>query len=180
MQIDGVFSLPAGDEDDGSLFGSPPPSPARGRSPQLALPAGPGSAENVGTIALPGSHPCSELAIDPAVLLLNRPLPTRKPDTPTPTPLTTTTPIPTSTTNPLRPLSTSSSSSQTHSISRRPSRAPRNSKNGKERSTTPHPPPPISFPVKPRGRFISCKAEKYISCPGVFGATTLRYRYRSP
>ena len=147
MQVDGVFSLPAGDEDDGSLFGSPPPSPARGRSPQLALPAGPGSAENVGTIALPGSHPCSELAIDPAALLLNRPLPTRKSDTPTPTPLTTTTSIPTSsTTNPLRPLSTSSSSSQTHSTSRRPSRAPRNSKNGKERSTTPHPRPPIHFP----------------------------------
>src|SRR6266699_242265 len=87
MQVYGVHALPAGDEgDEDSLFGSPPPSPARGRSPQLALPTGPGHTENVGTIALPGSQYCSELAIDPAVLLLNRPLPQRNLDTPTPTP----------------------------------------------------------------------------------------------
>lgn len=132
MQVDGAFSLPAGDEDDGSLFGSPPPSPARGRSPQLALPAGPGSAENVGAIALPGSHYCSELAIDPAVLLLNRASPSRNPDTPP--------------ANPLNPPSTSSPSSHRPPISRGPSRTPRNSKSGKERSTTPHPPPQIHFP----------------------------------
>ena len=64
-------------EDGDSLFGSPPPSPsARGRSPSpaLALPSaassgllfrgfGP-SAQNVGTIALPGSHTISEPSID--------------------------------------------------------------------------------------------------------------------
>ncbi|KAI0001435.1 hypothetical protein BJV74DRAFT_818583 [Russula compacta] len=132
MQVDGVLSLPTGDEnDDDSLFGSPPPSPARGRSPQLALPVGPGSAENVGAIALPGSHYCSELAIDPAVLLLNRPLSPRNPDTLTTTPLT---PPPTL------------SSSHRPATSRGPSRASKNSKNGKERSATPHPSPPIRFP----------------------------------
>ena len=132
MQEDGVLSLPTGDEnDDDSLFGSPPPSPARGRSPQLALPVGPGSAENVGAIALPGSHYCSELAIDPAVLLLNRPLPPRNPDTRTTTPLTTPPTL---------------SSSHRPATSRGPSRASKNSKNGKERSATPHPSPPIRFP----------------------------------
>ena len=132
MQIDGVLPLPAGD-DDGSLFGSPPPSPARGRSPNLALPAGPGSAENVGTIALPGSQYSSEPAIDPAVLLLNSPQPSGNLDTPS----TTTRPTPPSTL----------SSSHKPSSSRGPSRAPRNSQNGKGRSTTPRPPPPtIDFP----------------------------------
>ncbi|KAI0250206.1 hypothetical protein BJV78DRAFT_1220435 [Lactifluus subvellereus] len=132
MQIDGVLPLPAGDDDE-SLFGSPPPSPARGRSPKLALPAGPVSAENVGTIALPGSQYSSELAIDPAVLLLNSPPPSRNLDTP-------------STTTRLTPLSTSSSSHKPAS-SRGSSRAPRNSQNGKGRSTTPRPPPPtINFP----------------------------------
>ena len=130
MKLDGVLSLPAGDEDDGSLFGSPPPSPARGRSPQLALPAGPGSAENVGTIALPGSHYCSELAIDPAVLLFNRP---SNPDTHT-------------IAAHITPPSASSSSSHRPATSRAPSRAPRNSKNGKERPVTPRSPPPIQFP----------------------------------
>ncbi|KII90028.1 hypothetical protein PLICRDRAFT_40215 [Plicaturopsis crispa FD-325 SS-3] len=57
-------------ENEDSLFGSPPPSPGatRGRSPSpsLALPSGPGSAaQNVGTIALPGSQPYSELAVNP-------------------------------------------------------------------------------------------------------------------
>jgi hypothetical protein len=141
MQVDGVHALPAGDdEDDGSLFGSPPPSPARGRSPQLALPAGPGPTENVGTIALPGSHYCSELAIDPAVLFLNRPLPQRIPDTPAPT--LTPTPTPTHLT-----LPSTLSSPHRPAISRRASRAPRNSRNGGDRSATPHPPtPPIHFP----------------------------------
>ena len=133
MQVDGVHALPAGDEDDDeSLFGSPPPSPARGRSPQLALPTGPGHTENVGTIALPGSQYCSELAIDPAVLLFNRPLPQRNADTPTPPPNH---PTPPSTLSPPRPT-----------VSRRPSRAPRNSRNAGVQSATPHPTPPISFP----------------------------------
>lgn len=57
------------DLDSDSLFGSPPPSPrlAEGRSNSLALPCGPhGSAghENVGTIALPGSHNSSEPVIN--------------------------------------------------------------------------------------------------------------------
>jgi hypothetical protein len=134
MQVDGVLALPAGDEnDDDSLFGSPPPSPVRGRSPQLALPTGPGHTENVGTIALPGSQYCSELAIDPAVLLFNRPLPQpqRKPDTPTPSRLT---------------PSFSVSSSHRPTAPRRPSRAPRNSRNDRDQSATPHPTPPINFP----------------------------------
>lgn len=57
----------SGDEND-SLFGSPPPSPARaGRSRSsspLAFPgggSGSDSAQNVGTLALPGSHFFSEL-----------------------------------------------------------------------------------------------------------------------
>jgi hypothetical protein len=133
MQVDGAHALPAGDEDeDDSLFGSPPPSPARGRSPQLALPTGPGHTENVGTIALPGSQYCSELAIDPAVLLFNRPLPQRNPDTPTPTPTPTHPTPPSSLSLPHRPTA-----------SRRPSRAPRNDR---DQSATPRPAPPINFP----------------------------------
>ncbi|KAH7884719.1 hypothetical protein F5I97DRAFT_1891490 [Phlebopus sp. FC_14] len=65
--------LDEGDQD--SLFGSPPPSPARGRSPApitlvqrgetssgIATPTAGAPEKNVGTIALPGSHmSCSEL-----------------------------------------------------------------------------------------------------------------------
>jgi hypothetical protein len=75
----------SGDED--SLFGSPPPSPTRGRSPSLALPYGSGT-QNVGTIALPGSHNYSELPVNPlasswchAPELISRP----PASTPTPT-----------------------------------------------------------------------------------------------
>ena len=50
--------------DEDSLFGSPPPSPTRGRSPSLALPHSSGT-QNVGTIALPGSHIYSELPVNP-------------------------------------------------------------------------------------------------------------------
>jgi hypothetical protein len=48
--------------DDESLFGSPPPSPTLEKSPVLALPGDYTGlhAHNVGTIALPGSHPDSE------------------------------------------------------------------------------------------------------------------------
>ena len=53
-----------GYDDDGSLFGSPPPSPSRGRSPSpLAFPSG--TAQNVGTLALPGSHLVAELPVNP-------------------------------------------------------------------------------------------------------------------
>ncbi|KAF9479613.1 hypothetical protein BDN70DRAFT_878578 [Pholiota conissans] len=67
------------DEDEDSLFGSPPPSPGRPASPALALPSAgySGSSmstaptQNVGTIALPGSQPDSELPINPIALSLN-------------------------------------------------------------------------------------------------------------
>ena len=63
------------DEDQDSLFGSPPPCPARGRSPSqetfiaggeigptIAVPSTGVGRKNVGTIALPGSHmSCAEL-----------------------------------------------------------------------------------------------------------------------
>ncbi|KZT20156.1 hypothetical protein NEOLEDRAFT_1141125 [Neolentinus lepideus HHB14362 ss-1] len=54
-----------------SLFGSPPPSPGRPRSPGIALPGGSSFADNVGTIALPGSHTHSELPIHPPDSLLS-------------------------------------------------------------------------------------------------------------
>ncbi|KAK7033092.1 hypothetical protein R3P38DRAFT_2920657 [Favolaschia claudopus] len=74
-------------DDAESLFGSPPPSPTRGRSPSpaLALPnisaniinlSNP-SAQNVGTIALPGSHNFSELPVNPLALSLSYPAPPR-------------------------------------------------------------------------------------------------------
>ncbi|KAJ7773265.1 hypothetical protein B0H16DRAFT_143440 [Mycena metata] len=73
------------DDDAESLFGSPPPTPTRGRSPSpaLALPSFSGniinfsssSAQNVGTIALPGSHNFSELAVNPLALSLSHPTP---------------------------------------------------------------------------------------------------------
>ncbi|KAI0264430.1 hypothetical protein BC834DRAFT_883046 [Gloeopeniophorella convolvens] len=127
MQVDGALAPPSGDEDDGSLFGSPPSSPVRGRSPQLALPTGPGPTENVGTIALPGSHYHSELAIDPAVLLLNSQPPMARPSSPSPV----------SPTPPSIPPS-----SHRPSASRGSSRVLRKSQKGKDRSTTPRPPPP--------------------------------------
>lgn len=57
------------EDDEDSLFGSPPPSPVRGRSPafpaQAAQERGTGITQNVGAIALPGSHmSCSELPAD--------------------------------------------------------------------------------------------------------------------
>jgi hypothetical protein len=132
MPVNGELALPI-DEDDGSLFGSPPSSPARGRSPQLALPTGPRSAENVGTIALPGSHYCSELALDPAVLHSDGQTTTRNLDTPPTIPQTSSSTLHTS---PLTPAK-----------SRKSSRAPRIAHNEKERSATARTPaPPIHFP----------------------------------
>ncbi|KAJ6619736.1 hypothetical protein B0H10DRAFT_2024697 [Mycena sp. CBHHK59/15] len=69
-------------DDVESLFGSPPPTPTRGRSPSpaLALPSASAninlsssSAQNVGTIALPGSHHFSELPVNPLALSLSFP-----------------------------------------------------------------------------------------------------------
>ena len=57
-----------------SLFGSPPPSPGRSPLPTLALPGstcsgiGLSATQNVGTIALPGSHHFSELPLNPLAL----------------------------------------------------------------------------------------------------------------
>ncbi|KIM39888.1 hypothetical protein M413DRAFT_187029 [Hebeloma cylindrosporum] len=90
-------------EDQDSLFGSPPPSPqitGRPESPSLALPCSGVSGsrsststapatQNVGTIALPGSHPDSELAINPLALSLSHgvvhrpPALSQRPSTPT-------------------------------------------------------------------------------------------------
>lgn len=63
MQVDDIADQ-HDDLDTDSLFGSPPPSPRRtGRSPSpLALPSGQDTVQNVGTLALPGSHLCSELS----------------------------------------------------------------------------------------------------------------------
>lgn len=78
--------------DKDSLFGSPPPSPARGRSPSLALPESSEwrldaqtSSQNVGTIALPGSQKhSSELPVflNPALPSVNSVLKLRPPAQP--------------------------------------------------------------------------------------------------
>ncbi|KAA1467497.1 hypothetical protein DENSPDRAFT_832565, partial [Dentipellis sp. KUC8613] len=98
MRSDAGHDNVASDDDD-SLFGSPPSSPARGRSPQLALPTGPGSSENVGTIALPGSHSHIEHPLDPAALNILRP--STRPSEPPPTPSTSQLSLP----SPPRPVS---------------------------------------------------------------------------
>ncbi|KAK7690934.1 hypothetical protein QCA50_006037 [Cerrena zonata] len=68
MQADSDTRRHESDDENDSLFGSPPPSPGRmgrSRSPSpLAFPSGSSgsnSAQNVGTLALPGSHLFSEL-----------------------------------------------------------------------------------------------------------------------
>jgi hypothetical protein len=73
--------LPGMEEDQDSLFGSPPPSP-RIPSATLSLPSASicdnerrlstsTDTQNVGTIALPGSHLYSELPLNPLALSLN-------------------------------------------------------------------------------------------------------------
>lgn len=58
--------------DDESLFGSPPPSPSAGRVLSPTLPSGGlDSEQNVGTLALPGSHNPSKLPVDSVVYLLD-------------------------------------------------------------------------------------------------------------
>ncbi|THH20736.1 hypothetical protein EW146_g669 [Bondarzewia mesenterica] len=140
MQIDSTPEQPGSEDDVDSLFGSPPPSPARGRSPQLALPTGPSSAENVGTIALPGSQSHSELPLNPAVLLLSSLSPHTATHSPSPTPTasTSTQSQILSRTGSVPPRRTSATSSR--ASSRAP--APKKSKKGKQRSATPRPPPP--------------------------------------
>ncbi|KAG6885675.1 hypothetical protein C0993_011439 [Termitomyces sp. T159_Od127] len=128
--VDGKLSL--GEEDDqDSLFGSPPASPIRGRSPSpaLALPSASISTQNVGTIALPGSQHCSELPVTPLALSLNYAL----------------------NGHPQRPpaLSTTAASSErsTPSSSRASSAGPSNrpkkrtGRNSKSKESTPRPPP---------------------------------------
>lgn len=58
--------------DDESLFGSPPPSPGARKTLSPALPSrGLDSEQNVGTLALPGSHNPSKLPVDSVVYLLD-------------------------------------------------------------------------------------------------------------
>ena len=74
MPLDGdhIFDDHDDQSDDESLFGSPPPSPGTGRPLSLALPSGGlDSEQNVGTLALPGSHDPSKLPVNSAVSLLD-------------------------------------------------------------------------------------------------------------
>ena len=73
MPLDGDHTPHDRDDlsDDESLFGSPPPSPIAGNT-SLALPSGRlDSEQNVGTLALPGSHDPSKLPVDSVVSLLD-------------------------------------------------------------------------------------------------------------
>jgi hypothetical protein len=125
------------EDDDDSLFGSPPPSPARGRSPafpaQAAQERGTGITQNVGAIALPGSHmSCSELPADLLALPFGG-FSTREP--------------------PPSHALPAKNALQTHltqsplSTSRPSSRATGKRKSTKSQSATPRPaPPPIPLP----------------------------------
>ena len=76
MPLGGSHTLGGLDDlsDDESLFGSPPPSPNTERTVSLALPGGGlDSEQNVGTLALPGSHNPSKLPVDSVVSLLDGP-----------------------------------------------------------------------------------------------------------
>lgn len=79
--------------DDESLFGSPPPSPSMERALSPTLPSeGLDSEQNVGTLALPGSHNPSKLPVDSVVYLLDarhRPLETQSSRVSTPVKATT-------------------------------------------------------------------------------------------
>ncbi|KAG5642580.1 hypothetical protein DXG03_002531 [Asterophora parasitica] len=127
------------EEDQDSLFGSPSPpsSPIKGRSPSpaLALPSASNSTQNVGTIALPGSHDCSELPVDPLALSLNdafNELHHRPPA------------IPAHALSLTAQASSSSSSSWSRASSAGPSCRPRKKtcKKMKSKEATPRPPPP--------------------------------------
>ena len=93
MDGDRIFDEPDDQSDDESLFGSPPPSPGTGRTLSLALPSGGlDSEQNVGTLALPGSHNPSKLPVDSVVSdACHHPLETRSSRTSTPARTTATT-----------------------------------------------------------------------------------------
>jgi hypothetical protein len=71
MWADTIHDSDQRNGDNDSLFGSPPSSPVRGRSPALALPNGEYCTQNVGTIALPGSHNFIELPVNTPALSLS-------------------------------------------------------------------------------------------------------------
>ena len=71
MRADTIHDSDQRNGDNDSLFGSPPSSPVRGRSPALALPSGEYCTQNVGTIALPGSHNFIELPVNTPALSLS-------------------------------------------------------------------------------------------------------------
>ncbi|KAG6817329.1 hypothetical protein H0H87_009927 [Tephrocybe sp. NHM501043] len=133
MQNDANGNMTIDQEDDqDSLFGSPPSLPVRGRSPSpaLALPSASNSTQNVGTIALPGSHHYSELPVTPLALSLSyalNELPHRPPALPY-------TAIPSNTATP-----TSSSRASSAGPSVRPKKK---SKKIQSKESTPRPPPP--------------------------------------
>ncbi|KAG8213015.1 hypothetical protein J3R82DRAFT_11406 [Butyriboletus roseoflavus] len=153
------------DDDQDSLFGSPPPSPARGRSPSqetfiagegigpiIAVPSTGAGRKNVGTIALPGSHmSCAELPADLSASSLSLPRPTSSHDslsiTPpsiagTPTSLHTPVVASRSSTRSV-PSRASSAASNIHSTST----STRKRRTLKAKSVTPAPPaPPITLP----------------------------------
>ncbi|KAF8972206.1 hypothetical protein BDZ97DRAFT_1723158 [Flammula alnicola] len=146
------------DEDQDSLFGSPPPSPrltGRPASPALALPSSGCSGsrpststapatQNVGTIALPGSHPYSELAINPLALSLNHGIVHRPPAQPQVAPtasITRRANVPEPSTSSQFRTATSSSSSSTK-IQKKRSRQPSRSDN-----EPPAKPPGPEFPL---------------------------------
>ncbi|KAG1842031.1 hypothetical protein DFJ58DRAFT_67017 [Suillus subalutaceus] len=130
------------EDDEDSLFGSPPPSPARGRSPafpaQAAQERGAGITQNVGAIALPGSHmSCSELPADLLALPFGS-FNTREPPPSHALPVKSTLQA---------PQSPRVASSVPFSTSRPSSRATGKRKTTKSQSATPRPaPPPIPFP----------------------------------
>ena len=156
-------SYPHTDEDQDSLFGSPPPSPARGRSPSqetftigdqvgpvIALPSTGVVTKNVGTIALPGSHmSCAELPADLPASSLSLPRPTSSHHSPCIAPPTI---AGTSVHSPVvsscsPPRSVSSRASSAASTIPSTSTSTRKRRTPKAKSLTPAPPPPpIALP----------------------------------
>ncbi|RDB26140.1 hypothetical protein Hypma_006571 [Hypsizygus marmoreus] len=134
MQSDTVVDQTEEDED--SLFGSPPSTPARGRSPSpaLALPSASYSTQNVGTIALPGSHHYSELPVNPLASSSSRAYNEPSPRPPAQSP---------STLKYYRPhvLSTSSASSSSGAFA---------ASTGRPKKTAPPPPKPLPKPPPPK------------------------------
>ncbi|OCH94354.1 hypothetical protein OBBRIDRAFT_140389 [Obba rivulosa] len=159
-------------DDDGSLFGSPPPSPTlsgRGRSPlqsPLALPSGAGSSSNVGTLALPGSHLVAEL---PVVL---------PPALPSAPPMSTAQPARSSSqgASVSRPSPPATRAARSSSITSVPARRKQKSraKTGSASSSvssTPRPTPPISLPspgTQPPPNFLR-NQEALLGLAGVVG-----------